>query len=245
MILLGLDVETSGLDPVNDRVIEIGAVLYKWDTKMPMQILSELIDPAMDMTTASDQFKLPEEITAITGITDEALSDYGTYEKDVLIRLHGMAAHADYFVAHNGNAFDKLFVEESHRRHGMTTDDRLWLDTMVDIKYPASIKTRNLHHLGADHMVLNPFRHRAVFDVLTMFKVMEQYDLDSIIARSKEPMVYLQAVVSFDEKEKAKERGYHWYAPTKIWWKGQKQSDAEIEVTECGFQTRRLERAPE
>jgi len=245
MILLGLDVETSGLDPANDRIIEMGAVLFDWDTKMPMQILSELVDPTMDMTTNSDQFTLPAEITAITGITSEALDNYGTHERDTLAKLDEMAFHTGYFVAHNGNAFDRPFVEEAFRRHSIELSDKPWLDTMVDIKFPASIKTRNMHHLGADHMVLNPFRHRAVFDVLTMFKVMEHYNLDDIIVRSKEPMVYLQALVSFDEKEKAKERGYRWYAPAKIWWKGMKQTDADIEVAECSFQTRRLERAPE
>jgi DNA polymerase III subunit epsilon len=241
MILLGLDVETSGLDPVNDRIIEIGAVTFDWETKMPMQILSELVDPTME----DSEWKLPEEITGITGITFNALGKYGAFERDVIVRLESMIQFADYYVAHNGNAFDRLFMEAAYGRHSMTMLDRPWLDTIVDIKFPESIKTRNLHHLGADHMVLNPFRHRAAFDVLTMFKVMEQYDLDAIIARSKEPMVYLQAVVSFDEKEKAKERGYRWYAPTKLWWKGLKFSDAQVEVAECGFQTRKLEKAPE
>ena len=127
----------------------------------------------------------------------------------------------------------------------MTMLDRPWLDTIVDIRFPDSIKTRNLHHLGADHMVLNPFRHRAVFNVLTMFKVMEHYDLDAIIARSKEPTVYVQAIVSFDEKELAKARGYRWYAPSKLWWRSFKLSDFEADKLECGFRTQLLERAPE
>ena len=78
-ILLGIDVETSGLEPKVDRIIELGACTFDWDTKMPMQILSELIDPKME----NDEFKLPEEITKITGITDEALGRYGGFERDV------------------------------------------------------------------------------------------------------------------------------------------------------------------
>ena len=127
----------------------------------------------------------------------------------------------------------------------MTMLDRPWLDTIIDIKFPESIKTRNLHHLGADHQTLNPFRHRAVFDVLTMFKVMEHYDIDAIIARSKEPVLYVQALVSFEEKELAKERGYHWCAPKKIWWRSWKSSDFEADKLECGFRTQFLNGAPE
>ena len=241
MILCGLDVETSGLDPAKDRIVEIGAVTFDWDTKMPMQILSELVDPTME----DSEWKLPEEITGITGITFDALGKYGGFERDVLVKLESMIQFSDYYVAHNGNAFDRLFMEAAYGRHSMTMLDRPWLDTIIDIKYPESIKTRNLHHLGADHMTLNPFRHRAVFDVLTMFKVMECYDLDAIIARSKEPVLYVQALVSFEEKELAKERGYHWCAPKKILWRSWKSSDFEADKLECGFRTQFLNGAPE
>lgn len=244
-ILLGIDVETSGLDPENDRVIEVGAVMFDWETKMPMQILSELVDPGMDMTTASDQFELSEEITAITGITSEALQNYGAYERDVLVRLDAMSHHADYYVAHNGNTFDRLFVEASYRRHSMTMLMRPWLDTMVDIKFHESIKTRNLHHLGADNQTLNPFRHRAVFDVLTMFKVMEHYDLAAIVARSQEPMVYVRAFVSYEENQKAKDFSFRWNAGRKIWWKAMKASDCAEERDKYQFKYEFLDNPPE
>ena len=241
LVLCGIDVETSGLDPANDRIIEIGAVTFDWDTKMPMQILSELVDPTME----DSEWKLPEEITGITGITFDALGKYGAFERDVLVKLESMIQFADYYVAHNGNIFDRPFMEAAYGRHSMTMLDRPWLDTIEDVKFPESIKTRNLHHLGADHMVLNPFRHRACFDVLTMFKVMEHYDLDAIIARSKEPTVYVQALVSFNEKEFAKEKGFRWCSDKKIWWKQFKASDFEAERQEYGFATQFLTEAPE
>lgn len=242
MNLLGIDLETSGTDPLKDRIIEFGCVLYDWDDRMPMQLMSELVDPAME----NPEWQLPKEIVEITGITLHALDRYGRYEKDVLAEVDDMAGYADYAVAHFGNDFDRPFVEEAYRRCGLPIFEvQGWIDTAVDVKYPERIKTRNLRHLAAEHEFLNPLCHRAVFDVLTTFKIMENYDLDAIIARSKEPMVYLQALVSFDEKEKAKERGYRWYAPGKIWWRSFKSSDAEVEVAECGFKTNRLERAPE
>ena len=237
MKLLGIDVETSGLEPKADRIIEIGAVIYDWDTKMPMQILSELIDPAME----TPEWQLPKEITEITGITLHAIDQYGGFEQDVLRKLDLMIVKADFLVAHNGNAFDKLFVEEAYRRHQMILLERPWLDTITDIRFPDSIKTRNLHHLGADHMVLNPFRHRAVFDVLTMFKVMEHYDLDAIIARAAEPMVYVQALVDFANNQKAKDFSFRWNPDSKRWWKALKTSDYEAEKSQWKFTSRLLD----
>jgi DNA polymerase-3 subunit epsilon len=237
IVLIGLDLETSGLEPKADRLIEIGAVVYDWDTKMPMQILSELIDPKME----NDEFKLPEEITKITGITEDALGKYGGFERDVLVKLDSMIQFADYFVAHNGNLFDRPFLEEAYRRNQMVLVEKPWVDTISDIKFPEEIKARNLHHLGADHMTLNPFRHRAVFDVLTMFKVLECYDLNAVIARSQEPTLFVQAVVSFAENQKAKDFSFRWNPEQKKWWKGMKQSDFEAEKSLWQFTSRLLD----
>lgn len=236
IVLIGLDLETSGLEPKADRLIEIGAVVYDWDTKMPMQILSELIDPKME----NDEFKLPEEITKITGITEEALGKYGGFEPDVLTRFDMMIQFADYFVAHNGNLFDRPFLEEAYRRNQMVLAEKPWIDTIQDIRFPDTIKARNLHHLGADHMTLNPFRHRAVFDVLTMFKVLECYDINAVIARSQEPTLFVQAVVSFAENQKAKDYSFRWSAGPKMWWKAMKLSDFEAMKDVCGFPTKML-----
>ena len=236
MLLIGIDVETSGLEPKSDRIIEIGACLLDWDTKMPMMMLSELVDPKME----NEEFKLPEEITALTGITEAALEEFGGFEKDVLAKLDAMAVTADFYVGHNANVFDRLFLEEAYRRNGMTIAEKPWVDTICDIKFDPSIKTRNLQYLAADHGFVSPFRHRALFDVLAMLKILGQYDLDAVIARAAEPTLYVQAVVSFDEKEKAKELGFRWFAPDKIWWRSQKSSDYEAMKSTCGFKTRLL-----
>jgi DNA polymerase III subunit epsilon len=241
MLLLGIDIETSGTDPKVDRIIEIGCVLYDWDTKMPMQMLSELIDPAME----TPEWQLPQEITEITGITLSALDKYGRYEKDVLAQVNDMAQFADYAVAHFGNDFDRPFLVEAYQRTSMPMFGQGFLDTSIDVKYPDRIKTRNLRHLAAEHGFLNPFSHRAVFDVLTMLNVMSGYDIDAIIARSQEPTLFVQALVSFEEKELAKERGYHWCAPKKVWWRSWKSSDYEADKMECGFRTQLLNGAPE
>jgi DNA polymerase-3 subunit epsilon len=152
-------------------------------------------------------------------------------------------------MAHFGNDFDRLFYEAALSRLGIDAPAVPWLDSSIDVKYPAHIKTRNLRHLASEHSFLNPFSHRAVFDVLTMLKVASCYDLDAIIARANEPTLFVEAIVSFQEKDKAKDRGYRWFAGSqtarKCWWKQFKASDYEIERETCGFDTFILPGAPE
>lgn len=237
MRILGLDVETSGLDAKKDRIIEIGCVLYDVETATPVQMISELVDPSMDL--GEGNFKVPEEIVTLTGISDEMLNVYGSFERDVLLRVDAMALLADYYIAHNA-PFDRGFLEAAYARHSMIMLDRPWICSMNDIKYPAAIKTRNLQHLAADHGFVSPFRHRAVFDVLTMLKVASNYKIEDIISRAKEPTLYVQAIVGFDEKELAKARGYRWYAPSKVWWREWKSSDYNADKLECPFRTQLL-----
>lgn len=235
--ILGLDFETTGFDPKVDRIIEVGACLYDWDAQLPIQILSSFVYPEMP---------IPEEITKITGITNDLVVDYGRPEKEVCADLDYLIDAADYVMAHKAD-FDKGFFDAAANRgeFSSATLGKPWVCSMNDIKYPERITTRNLGYLAAEHGFVSPFRHRAVFDVLTMLKVASGYDLDAIIARSKEPLLFVQALVSFDEKEKAKELQFRWYAPGKVWWKDMKESDYLAMKDTCGFRTQLLSKAPE
>lgn len=236
-LVCGLDFETTGLDPENDRVIEIGAVLYEWETSLPVQFYSTLVRPDRP---------IPPEITKITGITDEQVDCYGKPETKAFQDLEDLLVFADYAMAFHGNEFDRPFYLATCSRCGHEPSPIMWLDVAIDIKYPENIKTRNLQHLAAEFMFLNPFRHRAVFDVLTMFKVAQNFSLDDIIARAQEPTFYVQIFSSYEDKEKVKALGYRWFPEKKMWWKGPiKQSDYLLERDTCGFRTELIEKAPE
>lgn len=235
-ILAGIDFETTGLDPKTDRIIEIGAVLYEWETSLPVQFYSTLVRPDRP---------IPEEITRITGITDEQVDCYGRSERAALQELENFLVFADYAMAFNGTNFDKLFYIEVCKRNGWEPSPTFWLDASLDVKWPENIKTRNLQHLAAEYLFLNPFRHRAVFDVLTMFKVVQNFNLDEIIARAKEPTLYVQIFSDYNDKEKVKALGYRWFAPKKMWWKTLKRSDYLAEKDTCGFRTELLVAPPE
>ncbi len=62
--LVALDLETTGLDPARDAIIEIGAVRFR-DGRIEDE-LNQLVNPGRP---------LPSFITSLTGITDEMLAD--------------------------------------------------------------------------------------------------------------------------------------------------------------------------
>jgi len=235
-LVLGLDFETSGLDPVNDRITEVGAVLFDWNTALPLVLQSDLV-----MCGAS----LSQEIVGLTGITEEMLEDYGKGEHLVFVQLYDLIKRADYVLAHFGNDFDKKFCRETFSRLGLDWIEKPWLDSSCDIVYPKEVTTRNLQYLAAEIGFLNPFRHRAVFDVLTMLRVASEHPLEKIVARSHEPMIYVQALVDFKENQKAKDFSFRWNPDKKIWWKGQKKSDWEAEQGGYQFKQSFMAGAPE
>jgi hypothetical protein len=59
----------------------------------------------------------------------------------------------------------------------------------------------------ADHGFVYP-AHRAVNDVLAMLQILDRYSIAEIIERANTPNVEVRAVVSFDDRLLAKERGY-------------------------------------
>lgn len=223
MILLGLDFETTGLDIKTCDIIEIGAVLWDTSRSIPLKIYNQLITGPASLT---------DEITQLTGITRHDLDNYGVPLEQGRAELLSLLKQAELIVAHNGTNFDRPIFQRL-----IDGDSKLnWIDTSVDVTYPKAISTRKLTHLAAEHNFLNPFAHRAVSDVLTMLKVLANYDILEIRDAALIPNITVQAHVSYDERELAKSRGYRWEAPTKSWIKTIKENLLEKEAIEAGFE---------
>jgi DNA polymerase III subunit epsilon len=219
-LICGLDFETTGLSETEDRITEIGACLYDWTTSTPLKLMSTLVNP---------ERPIPEEITKITGITDELVDLYGKSEKVAFAELHDLMSYADYAAAFNGSRFDQPFYLAACKRLGVEPSGIFWLDLSADVKWPPEITTRNLRHLASEFGFCNPFAHRAIFDVMTMFKTAQNFSLDDIISRAQEPTLYVHAIVSFKDNQKAKDYSFRWHPDSKRWWRSYKASDlAEV-----------------
>lgn len=226
MLLLGLDFETTGLSFEKDLIIEIGAVIWDTERKAPVFIYSTLVDHGVP---------IPPEITGITGIDETMIQDFGVKPEEAFEKLWNCIKSCNAVVAHNGTNFDKPMLKAQTARDNSKWIEKPWVDTSVDVPYPEKCTTRKLVHLAAEHQFLNPFAHRAIFDVLTMFGVLNRYDINEVLKLAAEPNITLKAQVSYDDKELAKARGYRWQSDTKSWIKTLKQSQVLKEIEEAGF----------
>ncbi len=235
--VLGIDVETTGLNTDTDRITEVGAVLWDTEDKKPLYIMNF-------MCKFSDGPEVSEEITRITGITEGMLSEFGVANNaEAFTDLLGLMVKADAVVAHNA-PFDSGMLYKAFELLGIGLPvDLLWVDTAVDVPYPEALTVRKLTYLAAEHNFLNPFAHRAVFDVLTMLRVLSCYDIATVELYANTPNVTLiadtakpwedKAPEGEKEKDKAKARGYRWDDAGKTWSKQVKQFQAEAELEAC------------
>ncbi len=222
MLVCGLDVESTGLGIGEDEIIEIGLVLWDTDKHKPLEMFSQLVKP--QFVTVS------KEITKITGILPNDVENYGIEFGAIINVVNEYFTKAEAIIGHNSTAFDKPFLEADCLRKGQSLCVKHWIDTSSDLPFPEKIKTRNLVHLAAEHGFLNPFAHRALFDVLTMLKVLSFYDFGKVLALSKEPSFVIQAMCEKPwedggkSTEEAKANGFRWDGKTKRWLKTIRES---------------------
>ena len=163
------DLETTGMSPVHNRIIEIGAVRLEHDGSMTT--FQTLIHP---------ETTIPNQITRLTGISNEMVANAPTFSEagqDFLDFIQGSR-----LVAHNAR-FDLSFLMESL---GRTPGLPLWengaYDTLMLSRraFPGlpsySLKSlRQAFQLGE---MVDGNAHRALYDAeITMelfFRIMEQ-----------------------------------------------------------------------
>lgn len=236
MIITGLDFEATSLDTQTAAIIEIGGVAWDTELQMPVRMVSEFVDAGVEISA---------ETTELTGITNDIVERYGIGSDRAMGLVNGLISEADYVIAHNCAIYDLPLYKATVARLGVEEIDKLWIDSRTDIVFPPSITTRNLKHLAAEHSFLPGFSHRAVFDVMTMFRIASMYDWDKTIARAKEPTVFVQALVDFKTNQKAKDFRFFWNPERKMWWRSYKQSDFIMDREKFEFQYNMLLTAPE
>ncbi|HHV98132.1 MAG TPA: PolC-type DNA polymerase III [Clostridiaceae bacterium] len=109
------DIETTGLDAVKDRIIEIGAVkIHKGEI---VDRFSSFVNP---------EIPIPEFIVKLTGINDEMVKDAPTIEKVLndFLQFTGDVP----FVAHNA-MFDTGFIKYNARKLGFEVSNPI-VDTL-------------------------------------------------------------------------------------------------------------------
>ena len=109
---IAFDLETTGLDPKNDAIIELAFV--RFDETGILERWSTLVNPG---------FTLPEEVVNITGITDADLVE-APFFSDIREKLLEFLADESPLLGHNVD-FDASFLRE----YGVDLGSRILLDT--------------------------------------------------------------------------------------------------------------------
>jgi len=144
------DIETTGFSPVNNRIIEIGAVKVS-DGKV-IDRFSAFVNP---------QTPIPFEIEKLTGIRDDMVIDAPLIE-EVLPRFLQFCDGC-VLVAHNAS-FDMSFIMENARRQGLPAE-YTYVDTVGIAR--VLLPNQSKHTLDAVAKTLNislENHHRAVDD---------------------------------------------------------------------------------
>lgn len=144
------DIETTGLNPQSDEIIEIGAVKIK--NYQAIDKFSALINPGRD---------IGEEIIKLTGITNEMVCNKPGIE-DVLPEFIKFAGNAPV-VAHNAK-FDTGFIRDKFNRMGLSFNNAI-LDTLLLARWLLpNLKRHKLNNVAEHFGVSLENHHRAVDD---------------------------------------------------------------------------------
>jgi DNA polymerase III subunit epsilon len=114
--IVSFDFETTGLDFRTDRIVEIGAHLWKDG------IIKESLE-----TLVKQDCPIPPAATAVHGIRNEDLVSAPDEKTALLLLLDFIRGRLA--IAHN-LPFDYGFLESAARRHGLDTEGTLFIDTL-------------------------------------------------------------------------------------------------------------------
>lgn len=212
-LVLVIDTETTGLSPATDTCIEVAAVLYSLRFAGIVKVYSTLLAAGVENAAES-----------VNHIPSGAL-ELGATPSNAWKTVDGWGKQAEAVLAHNAD-FDRSFVPAE------VLSSIPWIDTCDGITWPRQSKPgASLISLALDHGlgVVDP--HRALNDCLLLARLLTRcaelgHDVGALLAQGLRPRAMFQALVSFDDKDKAKEAGFRWDAPTRRWLRKMAVEDA-------------------
>lgn len=113
------DLETTGLSPDTDEVIQVAAVRFHAGCLCPAETFSSFARPG---------FRIPAFIEGLTGIGDRHVRS-APRPGEVLAAFSSWVGDAT-LIAHNGKRFDSKFLESTCRRNGLPAREVECIDSI-------------------------------------------------------------------------------------------------------------------
>jgi DNA polymerase-3 subunit epsilon len=199
-----LDVETTGLDPVRDEVIELAMVKFDY---LPNGTITRIADVFTALNQPS--ISIPPAIVELTGITDEIVAGHQIDGEAVA----AFAENAVIVIAHNAS-FDRKFTERywpifQHKAWGCSATEVDWRKHGFD--------GSRLGHLLAGAGLFHQ-AHRAIDDCHALLEILAlelptlgKPAFAALLERARKKTMRVWAEQSpFDLKDELKRRGYRW-----------------------------------
>jgi len=167
---VAFDVETTGLSPVANRLVELSGVKFKLGEEQ-FETFSTLIDP---------EVSIPAQVTAIHGITDEMVEGAPTFKEACIDFVNWSGADA-VMMAHNAS-FDVEFLRVNLARAGAPCPRNYVVDTLtISREFLRETKNHQLKTVVEHFNLPAGDYHRALADsihVQGVFKCMsKEYQL--------------------------------------------------------------------
>ena len=207
-----LDTETTGFDVENDRVIELGMLLFEFDPvsgaiHQVLEVFDELEDPG---------FEIPPASIAVHHITDDMVR--GKHIDDA--RVAGFLNNVDVVIAHNAS-FDRPFVEA----RWPVFETLNWGCSIKDIDWrEEGFGSAKLEYLLSTQGYFYE-AHRAETDCWALIALLnqvlpqsQQTALLALLEKLNQAQQKVYAINSpFETKDMLKARGYRWSPDLRCW----------------------------
>jgi len=158
---VAFDVETTGLSPFSDRIVEFGAVRFRADGT-EIERLQILVHPGCS---------IPAQVSRIHGITNAMVRSCPALE-DVLPKIQAFLSMPKVLLLAHNASFDVRFLTASFRRHkaSMPTNPVVDLLQLVRHSLPA-LSNHRLETVARHLRIANTTEHRALADAVIVRQV--------------------------------------------------------------------------
>lgn len=198
-----LDVETTGLDPERDEIIELAMVPFFYTHAGEIVGLGTAFDGLRQ-----PGLPIPPEVTRLTGIDNDMVAGRSLDPAEV-----GTFAGSSLIVAHNA-AFDRRFVE----RFCPALVDNPWACSLKEVRWSAEgFESAKLAYLAMSSGFYYD-KHRAVHDCYAAIELLARplpvtggLALSALLASARSKTLRCWAEnAPYEAKDDLKKRGYRW-----------------------------------
>jgi DNA polymerase-3 subunit epsilon len=218
-----LDLETTGLDKANDKIIELAVKLVSVDNKTGD--LNAILNQYESFQDPEEH--IDEKVSLVNGITNDMVDGHAINWDSV----EEIMESADLIIAHNAG-FDRAFMD----RYLPISKEKIWICSVNDVDWLSRGFTSSKQELLCIWHGFYYDSHRAMSDVDALINLITHPSNETnkpvldLIENASNPIYKVSAINSpYETKDILKSNGYFWNGDQKCWWKNLLLGEIESE----------------